>query len=97
MAKIEIFLSIDETQISFLSIPCSNIERLTVSPFQWICYVLFAICGACGNLSTTPNSPAVDHKNTKIANDENTYYYWPLGKLSFCVRDCCSQCLNISR
>jgi hypothetical protein len=38
MAEIEIFLSIDETQIYFLSIPCSDIERLAVSPFQWIRY-----------------------------------------------------------
>jgi hypothetical protein len=35
MAEIEIFLSIDETQMSFLSIPRSNIESLAVSPFQY--------------------------------------------------------------
>src|SRR5882762_3468999 len=83
MAEIEIFLSIDETQISFLSIPRSDIERLAVSPFQWMRYVMFAICGARGDLSTTPNGPAVDYENTEIANDENTYYYRPSGKLSF--------------
>jgi hypothetical protein len=33
MAEIEIFLIIDETEISFLSIPRSDIERLAVSPF----------------------------------------------------------------
>ena len=85
MAEIEIFLSIDDTQMSFLSIPRSDIERLAVSPFQWIRYVMFAICGARGDLSTTPNGPAVDYENTEIANDENTYYYRPSGKLSFCV------------
>ena len=46
---------------------------------------MFAICGARGDLSTTPNGPAVDYENTEIANDENTYYYRPSGKLSFCV------------
>ena len=85
MAEIEIFLSIDETQVSFLSIPRSDIERLAVLPFRWIRYVMFAICGARGDLSTAPNGPAVDYENTEIANDENTYYYRPSGKLFFCV------------
>jgi hypothetical protein len=83
--EIEIFLIIDETQISFLSIPRSDIERLAVSPFHWIRYVMFAICGARGDLSTTPNGPAVGYENTEIAFDQNTYYYRPSGKLSFCV------------
>jgi hypothetical protein len=83
MAEIEIFLIIDETQIFFLSIPRSDIERLAVSPFQWIRYVMFSICGARGDLSTTPNGPAVDYENTEITID--TYYYRPSGKLSFCV------------
>ena len=85
MAEIEIFLSIDETRMSFLSIPRGDIERLAVYPFHWIRYVMFAICGARGDLSTTPNGPAVDYENTEIANDQNTYYYRPEGKLSFCV------------
>jgi hypothetical protein len=52
--EIEIFLSIDEVQTtSFLSIPRSDIERLAVSPFRWIRYVMFAICGARGDLRTT--------------------------------------------
>ena len=92
MAEIEIFLIIDEPQIEtqitpFLSIPRSDIERLAVSPFQWIRYVMFAICGARGDLSTAPNGPAVDYENTEIANDENTYYYRPSGEPFFlCVR-----------
>jgi hypothetical protein len=86
MSEIEIFLNIDETQISFLSIPRSDIERLADSPFQWLrYYVMFAICGTRGDLSTTLNGPSVDYENTEIANDENTYYYRPSGKLSFCV------------
>jgi hypothetical protein len=85
MTEIEIFLSIDEKQISFLSIPRSDIERLAVSPFRWIRYVMFTICGARGDLCTTPNGPAVDYENTEIANAENTYYYRPSGKLSSCV------------
>ena len=85
MVEIEIFLITDEIQMSFLSIPCSDIERLAVYPFQWIRYVMFAICGARGDLSTTPNGPAVDYENTEIANEVNTYYYRPSGKFFFCV------------
>ena len=84
MAKIEIFISINETQTSFLLIPRSDIERLAVSPLQWIRYVMFAICGTRGELSTTPNGPAVDYEITEIG-DQNKYYYRPLGKLSFFV------------
>jgi hypothetical protein len=83
MAEIEIFLSIDKTQVSFLSIPRSDIERLAVSPFRWIRYVMFAICGVGGDLYSTPNGPAVNYDDTEIA--ENKYYYRPLGKLSFRV------------
>ena len=85
MAEIEILLNIDETQVSFLSIPRSDIERLAVFPFRWIRYVIFAISGARGDLSATPNGPAVDYETTEIAIEENTYYYRPSGQLSFCV------------
>ena len=85
MTEIEIFLSIDEMQISFLSIPRSDIERLAVSPFPWIRYTMFAVCGARGDLLTTPNGPAVNYEDTEIANEKNQYYYRTSGKLSFCV------------
>jgi hypothetical protein len=87
MAEIEIFLFIDEIQISFLSIPRSDIERLAKSPFRWIRYVMFAICGVGGDLHTTPDSPnsTVNYENTEIADNETILYYRPLGKLFFCV------------
>ena len=90
MDDIEIFLNIDETPLSFLSIPRRDIKRLAVSPFRWIRYVMFAICGSQGDLSITPNGPAVDYEITEIPNNQNTYYYQPSGKLSFCVGFCCS-------
>jgi hypothetical protein len=83
--KIEIFLSLHEAQISFLSIPCSDIERLAVFPFRWIRYVMFSICGARGEFSTTPKGPPVDYDKTEFADAENTYYYRPSRKFSFCV------------
>jgi hypothetical protein len=85
MVEIEIFLSFHDAQISFLSIPRSDIDRLAVYPFRWIRYVMFTICGARGELSTLPNGPPVDYDKTEFADAENTYYYRPSGKLSFCV------------
>ena len=49
---------------------------------HWICYVMITICGDRGDLSTTPEHPPVDYDRTDL---ENTYYYRPSGKLSFCV------------
>ena len=85
MVEIEIFLSVNEVQISFLSIPRSDIERLAVFPFRWIRYVMFTISGARGDLSTTPNVPPVDYDRTDFDDAEITYYYRPEGNLSFCV------------
>jgi hypothetical protein len=85
MDQIEIFLILNERQIPFLSIPHSDIERLAVSPFRWIRYVMFTICGAPGDLSSTPDGPPVDYDWTKFPDAENTYYYRPSGKPSFCV------------
>ena len=85
MTEIENFLIIDEKQISFLSIPRDDIKRLAAFPFRWIRYVLFAICGARGNLCTTPNGHEVNYEITEISNHESTYYYRPSGKLSFYV------------
>jgi hypothetical protein len=86
MDQIEIFLILDdEVQIPLLSIPHSDIERLAFSPFRWICYVMFTICGSEGDLFETPdpNCPAVDYDRTEFP--KNTYYYRPSRKPSFCV------------
>ena len=85
MADIEIFLSLPESQLPFLSNPHSDIDRLAVLPFRWIRYVMFTICGARGDLSPTPNGPPVDYDKTEVPDAENTYYYRPSGNLSFCV------------
>ncbi|KAH9965200.1 hypothetical protein BC827DRAFT_1182892 [Russula dissimulans] len=83
MVEIEIFLSFNGAQISFLSIPRSDIERLAIFPFRWIRYVMFTICGARGDLSATPEGPPVDYDRTEFADDENTYYYRPSGNCAF--------------
>ena len=85
MVQIEIFLVFNQVQTPFLSIPRSDIRRLAVSQFRWIRYIMFAICGARGDLSTTPNGRPVDYDKTTIADNENTYYHRALGKLPFCA------------
>jgi hypothetical protein len=85
MANVEIFLCKDETQMSFLKIPRTDIERLAVYPFRWIRYVVFAICGAPGDLLTTPNGPDVDYESTNIADMSDSYYYHATSKLFFSV------------
>ena len=96
MAEIEIFLNIDETQMPFLSIPCSDIERLIISPFQWIHYVMFTICGARGDLSTTHNSPAVDYKTIKFPMTQTPTTIGLLVSFFF-VCEIALQCLDFSR
>ena len=87
MVEIEIFLNVDECQVSFLSIPSSDIERLAVFPFWWMCYVISNICEAHDVLSTIPNGPPVDYDRTEFVDTKIKYYYQPLGRLSFCVWD----------
>ncbi|KAH9965165.1 hypothetical protein BC827DRAFT_1126603 [Russula dissimulans] len=83
MADTEIFLIYREAPVSFLSIPRSDIERLAIRPFRWIRYVMFAICGARGDLSTTLTGPPVDYDRAEFAGDENKYYYRPSDNCAF--------------
>jgi hypothetical protein len=40
--------------VPFLSIPLSEVERLSIRPLKWLQFVAFTICGARGDLSLTP-------------------------------------------
>ena len=77
---VEIHLNHLGSQTPFLSIPVSDVQRLSIHPFRWIRYVMFSICGAFGDLSEIPDGPPVDYDSTSFAN--NTYYYNPSGKVS---------------
>lgn len=46
---------------------------------------MFATLGARGDLSATHNGLVVDYESPEVAEDEDTYYYRPSGKISFCV------------
>ena len=61
-----------------LSIPLDDIRRLSILPLKWLRFVTFTVCGATGELSHTPNGPALDYQNIgsfdSLASD---YYYKP--------------------
>ena len=67
-----------------LSIPLDDIQRLSIRPLKWLRFVTFAVCGATGELSPTPDGLAVDYQNIgcfdSLASD---YYYKPDCMLHF--------------
>ncbi|KAH9980933.1 hypothetical protein BGW80DRAFT_1247775 [Lactifluus volemus] len=87
MAEIEIFLIYNGAPKSFLLIPHSDIQRLAIYPFRWLRYVVFAISGARGDLSTTLEGPYVDYDRTEIADAEIRCYYWPSENWAFVDRE----------
>ena len=81
---VEIYLNVHGSQISFLSIPYSDVQRLSIHPFKWLRYVMFSICGTSGDLLATPDGSPVDYDRTELANN-STYFYKPLGKVFSCM------------
>jgi len=84
---VDIHLNIPESRDPFISIPNSDVRRLSKRPFKWLRFVMFCICGARGDLSATPDGPPVDYDSTSFS---DVYYYNPSGKFSYCMRDHCS-------
>jgi hypothetical protein len=80
---VDIHLNIHGSQIPFLSVSNSDIQRLAICPFRWLRYVMFSICGARGHLSATPDGPPVDYDTTSLA--DVIYYYSPSGRVSCCM------------
>ena len=58
--------AIEDRQVLALSNPFGDIERLSIHPVKWLRYVIFAICGVRGDLSTTPNGPPVDYDSISL-------------------------------
>jgi hypothetical protein len=80
---VDIYLKGHVSQVPFLSIPLADVQRLSIHPFKWLKFVLFCICGTCGDLSATPDGDPVDYHATELP--DATYYYQPLGNVSFCM------------
>ena len=73
---------------SFLSIPPSDVARLSIRPLKWLRFVTFTICGARGDLSTNPNGPPINY-DTVLADIAEVYHYTPDGEPSF-IRAACN-------
>jgi hypothetical protein len=81
---VNIYLNIEDRQVLALSIPFSDIERLSLRPVKWLRYVTFAVCGAHGDLSATPNGPPVKYDSISLAGPiAESYYYTFQGKSIF--------------
>ena len=76
---VDIYLIIENKQIHTLSIPLSDIKRLSLRPLKWLRFVTFTVCGVQGDLSETPNGHHVNYSTSysAIAPD---YYYTPQGE-----------------
>ncbi|KAH9031358.1 hypothetical protein EDB85DRAFT_2089810 [Lactarius pseudohatsudake] len=86
---VNIYLNIDGSPLSLLTIPNTEAERLSIHPFKWIRYVMFTICGAFGDLSPSPapDGPSVNYNSTSLANDIDLYYN-PSGSCIFVDYNC---------
>ncbi|KAH8994431.1 hypothetical protein EDB92DRAFT_1795429 [Lactarius akahatsu] len=77
---VNIYLNVDGS--TFLSIPDSDVRRLSTRPFKWLRFVMFSICGTRGHLSMMPDGPAIDYNST-LLNGVIDLHYEPSGKVSF--------------
>ncbi|KAH8981838.1 hypothetical protein EDB83DRAFT_2629735 [Lactarius deliciosus] len=78
IVMVNIYLNIDKSTLLFLSIPDSDVQRLSIYPFKWLWYVMFSICGARGRLSAIPGGTEIDYESPSL-NDIADLYYKPLG------------------
>ncbi|KAI9467417.1 hypothetical protein BJY52DRAFT_1238401 [Lactarius psammicola] len=74
IVMVNIYLNVDGSPVLFLSIPDSDVQRLSIHPFRWLRFVVFSICGARGCLSATPDGPPVDYDSTSVTGVINLYY-----------------------
>jgi hypothetical protein len=72
-----------EEWVHLLSIPSEDIRRLTFRPLKWLRFVTFTVCGAKGNLFTSPGGDVVDYEHITLENIAESYYYFPDGERRF--------------
>ena len=83
MVDIYLIVPNEGSQVLALSIPSSDIQRLSIRPLKWLRFVTFAVCGVPGNLSATPDGPAVEYDSIPHADVAEAYYYTPQGEPSW--------------
>jgi len=67
-------------QVLALSIPPSDIQRLSIRPLKWLRFVTFTVCGALEELFEAQGGPAADDDNVTHADLAGDYYYIPKGE-----------------
>lgn len=87
MVTVNIYLIIEDRQVHTLSIPLSDIKRLSIRPLKWLRYVTFTVCGVQGDLSETPNGCCVNYSISHDAIVLN-YYYTPQGMNTHKSQNC---------
>jgi hypothetical protein len=85
---VDIHLLVPGSDLPFLSIPLTDVQRLSICPFKWLHFVLFAICGTPGELSATPGGNPVDKHSTELV--DTIYYFKPSGNILCCI--VCGDC-----
>ncbi|KAN0126239.1 hypothetical protein V8E53_015232 [Lactarius tabidus] len=78
---VDIHLLVPGSDLPFLSIPLTDVQRLSICPFKWLHFVHFAICGTPGELSATPSGNPVDNHSTELV--DTIYYFKPSGEFIF--------------
>ena len=78
---VNVYLHVEDRQVLALSVPFSDIERLSIRPVKWLRFVTFAICGVRGDLSAMPNGPPVDYDSISLDHIAEAYYYTPEGNI----------------
>ncbi|KAH9174959.1 hypothetical protein EDB89DRAFT_1904173 [Lactarius sanguifluus] len=79
---VNVHLNVDGSTFLFLSIPDSDVRRLSIRPFKWLRFVMFSICGTHGHLSMMPDGPAIDYNSTSL-NGIVDLRYEPSGNFIF--------------
>ncbi len=81
---VDIYLDSDDSDPQLLlSVPSSDIQRLTYSPLKWLRFVTFTICGARGHLVASHKGHVMNY-GTSINDIVGKYYYHPSGEASLC-------------
>lgn len=79
---VDIHLLVHGSEVPFLSIPLTDVQRLSIHSFKWLHFVLFAICGTPGELLATPGGNPIDYHSTELVADTK-YYFKPSGNILF--------------
>jgi hypothetical protein len=71
----ELYLRVNGSWRSILTIPNDDFNRFTTRPLAWLRFLGYAIYGRDGLLKTRPNGPELNSDNTNVADLNRRYYY----------------------